>query len=179
MVESGNGIRAELSRGAVAVEYGDGFAAEPAYVHDCRSTRPTTAVARPIAEPLVGDSRGSPPSGGEAARQRSQRRRGCVLAAAIVIVGDRATITHSSSFGLLEISAPGMTKATGWPSSAESHGIVPHEVLAIGDMPNDVPMLQWPVARTPWRNAHPAVVEVADEVIGSKHRGEDDDAVAN
>ena len=47
------------------------------------------------------------------------------LAGAIAIVGDRATITHSSSFGLLEISVYGVTKATGLAELAESHGVAP------------------------------------------------------
>ncbi len=59
------------------------------------------------------------------------------------MLGDRASITHSSSIGLLEIAAPGVTKATGLAEVAATHGIAPHEVAAIGDMPNDVPMLRW------------------------------------
>jgi hydroxymethylpyrimidine pyrophosphatase-like HAD family hydrolase len=47
-------------------------------------------------------------------------------------------------------------------------------VLAIGDMPNDVPMLQWAGRAYAVANAHPAVIEVADEVVGSN----DEDAVA-
>ena len=41
-------------------------------------------------------------------------------------------------------------------------------------MPNDIPMLQWAGMSYAVANAHPAVIEVADEVIASN----DDDAVA-
>jgi hydroxymethylpyrimidine pyrophosphatase-like HAD family hydrolase len=55
------------------------------------------------------------------------------------------------------------------------HGIAPHEVLAVGDMPNDVPMLQWAGKSYAVANAHPEVLDVADQVIGSN----DEDAVAD
>jgi hydroxymethylpyrimidine pyrophosphatase-like HAD family hydrolase len=91
-----------------------------------------------------------------------------------VLLGDRVTITHSSSIGLLEISAPGVTKATGLAELADALGVAAHEVLAIGDMPNDLPMLLWAGRSYAVANAHPAVREAADETIGSN----DEDAVA-
>jgi hydroxymethylpyrimidine pyrophosphatase-like HAD family hydrolase len=96
------------------------------------------------------------------------------LASAVDLIGDRASITHSSSFGLLEIAAHGVTKATGLAELATSHGIPPHEVAAVGDMPNDVPMLRWAGRSFAVANAHPAAKAAAHEVIGSN----DDDAVA-
>lgn len=97
-----------------------------------------------------------------------------ILAAATELVGDRATITHSSSFGLLELSAPGVTKATGLAEVAATHGIEQSEVAAIGDMPNDVPMLLWAGRSYAVADAHPAAIEAADETVG----GNDEDAVA-
>jgi hypothetical protein len=96
------------------------------------------------------------------------------VAAAIDIVGERATITHSSSYGLLEISAPGVTKATGLAELARRAGVEAHEVVAVGDMPNDVAMLDWAGRSYAVANAHPSVVAAADETIASN----DDDAVA-
>ena len=90
------------------------------------------------------------------------------------MLGDRASITHSSSIGLLEIAAPGVTKATGLAEVAATHGIAPDEVAAIGDMPNDVPMLQWAGRSYAVANAHPSARAAADEVVGSN----DEDAVA-
>jgi len=81
---------------------------------------------------------------------------------------------HSSTFGLLEIAAAGVTKASGLAELAASHGITPDEVAAIGDMPNDVPMLQWAGASYAVANAHPAALAAADEVLASN----DEDAVA-
>ena len=42
-------------------------------------------------------------------------------------------------------------------------GIEQHEVVAFGDMPNDVEMLRWAGWGYAVGNAHPLVLEVADE----------------
>jgi hydroxymethylpyrimidine pyrophosphatase-like HAD family hydrolase len=47
-------------------------------------------------------------------------------------------------------------------------------VVAVGDMPNDVAMLQWAGRAYAVANAHAAVLAVADEVLPSN----DDDGVA-
>ncbi|MEZ2372793.1 HAD family hydrolase [Arthrobacter sp. RCC_34] len=59
-------------------------------------------------------------------------------------VGPLAHVTHSDArFSLLEISAPGITKAHTLERYAASLGIDASEVVAFGDMPNDVQMLAW------------------------------------
>ena len=75
---------------------------------------------------------------------------------------------------MLEIAAPGVTKATGLAEVAAGHGIPAAEVAAIGDMPNDVPMLEWAGRAYAVGNAHPAAIAAADEVVGRN----DEDAVA-
>jgi Cof subfamily protein (haloacid dehalogenase superfamily) len=82
--------------------------------------------------------------------------------------------THSSSSGLVEISAAGVTKASGLAWVAARLGVEAADVLAFGDMPNDVPMLVWAGCGVAVANAHPAVREVADDVTASN----DDDGVA-
>ena len=175
MVEIAHSIRREFDDVHFAIEFRDGFAAEPGYVHDWEINPPYDRNGRPIAPPLIGDLDGilAEPAVKLLAKDREVDP-DAFLAAATVIVGDRATITHSSSFGLLEISAPGVTKATGLAELADRHGVAPHEVLAVGDMPNDLPMLQWAGTSYAVANAHPAVIEVADDVLGSN----DEDAVA-
>jgi Cof subfamily protein (haloacid dehalogenase superfamily) len=175
MREIGAELRAEFPGVEFAVEYGHGFAAEPDYVHDWEINPPYDRRGDPIAQPRVADFEEitAEPAVKLLAKDHSADA-DVFLAAATVLIGDRATITHSSSFGLLEISAFGVTKATGLAELAESRGIAPHEVLAVGDMPNDVPMLQWAGRSYAVANAHPDVIEVADEVIASN----DDDAVA-
>jgi hypothetical protein len=85
-----------------------------------------------------------------------------------------ATLTHSSIDGLLEISAYGVTKATTLAALIESRGHRAEDVLAFGDMPNDVEMLRWAGHGVAVANAHPELLAVADEVTASN----DDDGVA-
>jgi Cof subfamily protein (haloacid dehalogenase superfamily) len=89
-------------------------------------------------------------------------------------LGDLAESTHSSSSALVEISAAGVTKAAGLAWLCEREGIAAADVLAFGDMPNDVPMLTWAGHAVAMANAHPAVREVADEVTLTN----DEDGVA-
>ncbi|MFE9203928.1 HAD family hydrolase [Micromonospora sp. NPDC007230] len=77
-----------------------------------------------------------------------------------------AEATHSSYSGLVEISAAGVTKAAGLAWYAARLGVDERDVLAFGDMPNDVPMLTWAGRAVAVANAHPAVLEIADEVTG-------------
>jgi Cof subfamily protein (haloacid dehalogenase superfamily) len=94
--------------------------------------------------------------------------------AATPVVGDLAAVTYSSEDGLLEISGPGVTKAFTLERFAEGHGIASHEVVAFGDMPNDLPMLSWAGHGVAVAGAHPDVIDVADEVTATN----DDDGVA-
>ena len=94
--------------------------------------------------------------------------------AAEAAVGERVTITWSSTSTLLEISAFGVTKATTLALLAEELGVAPEDVLVFGDMPNDLPMLAW--AGTPYAmaNAHASVLAAVDHVAPSN----DEDGVA-
>ena len=89
-------------------------------------------------------------------------------------LGGLAESTHSSSSALVEISATGVTKAAGLAWLCEREGYTAEEVVAFGDMPNDVPMLTWAGRAVAMGNAHPAVIEVADETTVTN----DEDGVA-
>lgn len=77
-------------------------------------------------------------------------------------------VTHAG-FGdaLLEISAPGVSKATTLArvAAAEGHGAL--HVVATGDGPNDLPMLAWAGGSYAVANAHPEVLDLAGHVIPS------------
>lgn len=83
-------------------------------------------------------------------------------------------VTHSSYSGLVEISAAGVTKASGLAWLCARLGVAARDVVAFGDMPNDVPMLAWAGHAVAVANAHPAVKGAADEVTLSN----DEDGVA-
>jgi Cof subfamily protein (haloacid dehalogenase superfamily) len=73
-------------------------------------------------------------------------------------------ITYSSNHGLIEISAAGVTKASGLAEVCDRLGVSRERVVAFGDMPNDVSMLSWAGHGVAMANAHADVLAVADEV---------------
>ncbi|MGW2249544.1 HAD family hydrolase [Kitasatospora sp. NPDC001660] len=72
--------------------------------------------------------------------------------------GHLAEITRSAPIPLLEISAPGVTKASTLARWCAEHGIDRSEVVAFGDMPNDLEMLAWAGTAYAVANAHPQVL---------------------
>jgi Cof subfamily protein (haloacid dehalogenase superfamily) len=91
-----------------------------------------------------------------------------LLAMAQAAVGEGlATLTHSSIDGLLEVNAYGVTKATTLDSWLGERGLAAADVIAFGDMPNDVEMIAWAGHGVAVANAHPDVLAVADEVTGT------------
>ncbi len=79
-------------------------------------------------------------------------------------VGLEGDITYSTNNGLIEVVPIGVSKATGVQQLARPHGISAENVVAFGDMPNDVPMLEWAGLGVAMGNAHPDAVTAADEV---------------
>lgn len=75
--------------------------------------------------------------------------------------GAYASITRSSPTSLLEISGPGVSKASTLALCCEERGISAAEVVAFGDMPNDVEMLGWAGTSYAMGNAHPDVIAAA------------------
>ena len=94
------------------------------------------------------------------------------------VVGELATVTNSSADALVEISAAGVTKASGLAKVAARLGVGPEDVVVFGDMPNDIAAFEWvrdgggrAVAMA---HAHPDLLAVATDVTGTN----DDDGVA-
>lgn len=83
-------------------------------------------------------------------------------------------VTHSGGSGLLEISAKDVTKASTLATLAAQRGVSAADVVAFGDMPNDLPMLAWAGTSYAMANAHPDVLAAAEHVAPSN----DDDGVA-
>ncbi|WP_137722754.1 HAD family hydrolase [Prescottella subtropica] len=80
------------------------------------------------------------------------------------LVGERADLTYSTNNGLVEVSAPGVTKASGLQLAADRLGVDASGLVAFGDMPNDIPMLEMAERGVAMGNAHPEVKAAADEV---------------
>ncbi|MGN6597742.1 MAG: Cof-type HAD-IIB family hydrolase [Actinomycetes bacterium] len=98
-----------------------------------------------------------------------------LLAVARDALGDSVEVTHSSrGSALLEISAAGVSKASGLAALAADLGVSADDVIAFGDMPNDLPMLAWAGQAWAMANAHPDVLAAVDHVTVTN----DEDGVA-
>ncbi|WP_069171578.1 Cof-type HAD-IIB family hydrolase [Streptomyces griseus] len=86
------------------------------------------------------------------------------LTAAREAAAELASFTRSSPTALLEISGHGVSKAGTLAACCAERGITPAEVVAFGDMPNDVEMLSWAGASFAMGNAHPAAIAAASGV---------------
>ena len=90
-------------------------------------------------------------------------------------VAHLVTLTHSDADDvLLEMSAPGVSKGAALAALAGRLGVPAPRAAAIGDMPNDVPMLDWAGVPLAVAGAHRAVAEAAAAVLP----GPDRDGVA-
>jgi len=97
------------------------------------------------------------------------------VSAAEDVASDIVDLTHSNIFDvLLEMSPGGVNKGTALEKFARNLGVSQPAVAAVGDMPNDVPMIAWAGQGAAVANAHQSVKAVADIFLPSN----DDDAVA-
>jgi len=82
---------------------------------------------------------------------------------------DAVHITYSTDDGLIEVAAAGVNKGSTLAGLAGRWGIDPRDVIAFGDMPNDLEMLNWAGFGVAMGNAHPDVVAIASEVGAHHH----------
>jgi Cof subfamily protein (haloacid dehalogenase superfamily) len=148
---------------AWAVEWIDGFGRESGYV--THWPVPDRTVIAPIQKLIE-----------RPAVKLLLRQRGsgvdAALARARALIGPLAEITHSSSEDvLLEISAAGVTKAATLAHLCGRRGVRAEQVIAFGDMPNDLAMLRWAGHAVAVANAHPEVLAAADEVTAGNDEG--------
>jgi len=88
------------------------------------------------------------------------------------LVGDLATsVRIQSKETFIDLCQFGISKATGVAEIAEHFAILPEDVFAVGDLHNDVAMLQWAGFSFAVSNAHPRVHDVADAVVPSNDEG--------
>ncbi|MFC4005076.1 HAD family hydrolase [Prauserella oleivorans] len=89
--------------------------------------------------------------------------------AARSVLDDHVDITFSSRGGLIELAAHGVTKATGLAEVARRLEVTADDTISFGDMPNDLEMLRWAGHGVAVANAHPVVLDAADEVTAPHH----------
>ena len=86
-------------------------------------------------------------------------------------VGDLVTTTWSAFGPLVEMSGLEVSKASTLEQLCGSHGIAAEQVVALGDMPNDLPLLGWAGFSYAMENAHPSVKRAADRI--APHHAQD------
>ena len=74
------------------------------------------------------------------------------------------TTTGSHDF-LIEMSPRGVSKGSTLAKLAVSMGLTANEVAAVGDMPNDLSMLEWVGKSATISGGHPTAAAIADRVI--------------
>lgn len=160
-------LRADVPGTTFAMETTEGFAKEPGFLpHVDDATRPELAVGA-LSEvfghtvvKLLGLHEELEP---EEFWRRTERS-----------VGHLVTTTWSSVGALVEMSAPGVTKASTLELVCAELGVAGEDVVAFGDMPNDLAMLAWAGTSYAMANAHPSVRELAQHLAPSH----DEDGVA-
>jgi Cof subfamily protein (haloacid dehalogenase superfamily) len=96
-----------------------------------------------------------------------------LLSVAAELAGDDASTTLAGT-AFIEMAAPGVGKEAALAHLAGQRGLTAEEVVAFGDHLTDRAMVAWAGHGVAVANAHPAVIEVADEVC----RSNDEDGVA-
>ncbi|WP_030392324.1 HAD family hydrolase [Kitasatospora purpeofusca] len=162
-------LRAKLPGIAFAFEYPAGFAREPGYEVRMWGQDENHPVGP--AERLLGE--GGPVRGlFKLLAKHPDLDPDKLLGEAREAAGDLAEITRSAPIPLLEISAPGVTKASTLARWCAGRGIGRDEVVAFGDMPNDLEMLAWAGTAYAVANAHPQVLAaVALHTVSNEQDG--------
>jgi len=152
-------VRSVLPRAAFAIETGEEYAHAPDYRPYWPSPEGTRVgpieelLSVPIGKLLVRDDL----TGDE------------MHALVEPVLAGLAQVTHSvgDNEGLIEVSAPGVTKAHTLQVVADEWGIEASEVVAFGDGLNDVEMLAWAGRSYAMADGHSAAKRVADATVAS------------
>jgi Cof subfamily protein (haloacid dehalogenase superfamily) len=151
-------LRALHPEGMMAIELPDGVGMEPAW-HELVPRGVALQVGpaeelctRPVAKVLLK----VPGTSGDA-----------YIDEAAAVVGDLGVVTASGRMELVEVSAPGVDKATTLALLCEERGIDASRVVAFGDARNDIPLLEWAGTAVAMGHAPDAVRRVADQVTGT------------
>lgn len=157
-------LRNKLVQGAFALEFGLHIARDPSFPltdspdHEVSTGDVRDLLDRPVAKLIVRDD----------TLDIQALHDLCVH-----VVGGEATVTHSGT-EYVEISALGIDKANALAELCGERDITAEQVIAIGDMPNDLPTMQWAGRSIAMANAHDLVKAQANGVTLSN----DDDGVA-
>ena len=159
-------VRAAVPGVAFAFESGTRFGYEPAYASWPLDQGGDPAIFSGPAEQIVRDEVFV-----KMLIRHVDIRPDALLERIRAILGDLLTATHSAShdIGLVEISAPGVSKASMLQRFCVRLGVEARDVAAFGDMPNDVAMLSWAGMPYVVSNAHPLLLDGTFTVVPGNH----------
>jgi Cof subfamily protein (haloacid dehalogenase superfamily) len=153
-----------------AAETLTGFHLEPGFIENGSSELLSEFTPAPLARTLTADD--------AVVKFLAVVREGSAddfLAEVSPAVAHLAAATHSApTVALLELSLPGVNKAVTLAEYAASRGIKAADVVAFGDMPNDIEMLRWAGDGYAMASGHPEAIRAA----GQQAPHFDDDGVA-
>lgn len=157
-------IRAAVPGSRFAFESGTRFGFEPEYASWAKDDGTDPAIITGPAEEIAAE--------GEFVKmlvQHPDLSADGLLERVREVLAGRLTATHSAhgAVGLVELSAPGVSKASMLRRCCERLDVEAFEVAAFGDMPNDVDMLQWVGMPRVMANAHPALLSGPFPVVPS------------
>ncbi|WGW11219.1 HAD family hydrolase [Saxibacter everestensis] len=151
-------LRAAAPDVVFALETLDGFRAEPAYAG--RGEVPAAGEVTQFDDLLTGE-----PTIVKMLAHLPNGNSDELLALAAPVISDFVSPTHSSPNGaLIEIAPRGVNKSRSLAEYAEMLGIGPEDVVAFGDMPNDLEMLGWAGRGYAMADGHPAAIAAAHDV---------------
>ncbi|MFF7363917.1 HAD hydrolase family protein [Streptomyces sp. NPDC008125] len=151
-------VRAAAPGTSFAVEFTTGFHHEPLYPP---FRQDPGAVVAPVEKLLAEQTPGTGAPVLKLLAHHTAIAPDAFLALAREAAGDRVSFTRSSPSALLEAGGAGVSKARTLAEYCAERGVLPEEVVAFGDMPNDVEMLNWAGTSYAMANAHPAAVSAA------------------
>jgi len=149
-------LRKALPEAVFALETVAGYRREPQFLphHEAAAA----AMAAPIDELLADD-----PVVLKVLCRDETSTADPMLAAARSVLDGIAEPCHSNTSGsMLEMSAIGVSKASTLADLVAERGVGPQDVVAFGDMPNDVPMLRWAGRGYAMADGHPEAIAAAD-----------------
>ena len=158
-------VRALMPEAGFATDRPAGFAHDPAYV-PVFAQAPDTPVG--AIEDLVKDAPFK-------ILFRHNSMNGKVFDSVVDAIGSLGTVTYGSTASipgsntLIEVMAAGVSKASGLSRICDHYGFESDDVVAFGDMPNDIEMLDWAGHGVAMANAHPDAKAVANEIALSNN----------
>ncbi len=154
-------LRVALAEPVFALETLDGYRREPEFMphHEAALQARVGSIAELLADhPVVVKV---------LCRDESSRADPMLAVARRALAGIAEPVHSNVAGSMLELSALGVSKASTLAELAAERGCTAADVVAFGDMPNDVEMLRWAGLSYAMADGHPEAIAAADALAPS------------